>query len=91
MKLNELKYIEGYKIYVSFDNGIKGAVDLADLVNQGIFTELENKEKFAAVYATDYSIAWSDDLEIDLASIYAELSGEKPEIFFRPNVSHALN
>ena len=91
MLLKDLKYLEDYKIFVAFNNGIEGAVDLADLVNHGIFVSLKDKVKFAAVFATDYAIAWSDDLEIDLATIYAELSGEQPEVFFNTNVSHATN
>ena len=91
MKVAGLKYINDYNVEVKFDDGVSGTIDLSELVNQGIFIELKDKKKFATLFSNGYSIAWSDELEIDAASIYAEITGKRPEAFFNANNSHSSN
>ncbi len=76
MKLKEVKYVSDYSIEVVFDDGAKGIVHLNDLVEKGIFKVLQDKERFAQVYATPNAIAWSDQLEIDALKIYFDLTGK---------------
>jgi hypothetical protein len=35
---------------------------------------LQDQNQFAKVYTNGYSIAWSNELEIDAANIYSELT-----------------
>lgn len=76
MRVQKVTYKEHYTIQVSFVDGTKGIVDLSDLVQKGIFEELKDEALFAKVFTTGYSIAWSEELEIDAVVIYAELSGK---------------
>ncbi|MEY4572730.1 MAG: hypothetical protein RLZ10_1978 [Bacteroidota bacterium] len=62
MKISEVKYISGYDIRVTFDDGISAIVHLNDLVEKGIFKVLQDKDQFSKVYTTGSSIAWSDEL-----------------------------
>ncbi len=77
MKLKEVKYVSDYSIEVVFEDGVKGIVHLNDLVEKGIFKVLQDKERFAQVYATGNAIAWSDQLEIDAIKIYLDITGKK--------------
>ena len=76
MKVREVKYIADYTISIKFDDGINGTIQLSDLVQKGIFKLLHDKNQFAKVYTNGYSIAWSNELEIDANTIYAELTGK---------------
>ena len=76
MKVREVKYIADYTISIKFDDGINGTIQLSDLVQKGIFKLLQDKSEFAKVYTNGYSIAWSNELEIDATTIYAELTGK---------------
>ena len=76
MKISEVKYISGYDIRVTFDDGISGIVHLNDLVEKGIFKVLQDKDQFSKVYTTGSSIAWSDELEIDANKIYLDITGK---------------
>jgi hypothetical protein len=76
MKVKEVKYLSDYNISVSFDDGVTGIVDLENFISKGIFAVLKNKAKFEKVYNTGYSIAWSDELEIDAISIYLDITGK---------------
>ena len=74
MKVQEVKYIADYTISIKFDDGISGTIQLNDLVQKGIFKVLQDQNQFAKVYTNGYSIAWSNELEIDAANIYSELT-----------------
>jgi len=77
-----VNYKNNYDIHVLFEDGVAGTIHLNDLVENGIFRPLKDIPQFEKVYTTGYSIAWSDHLEIDAATIYAELSGKAPgEVF----------
>jgi hypothetical protein len=76
MKVQEVKYITDYNISIKFDDGVNGTIQLSDLVQKGIFKVLQDKSEFAKVYTNGYSIAWSNELEIDATNIYVELTGK---------------
>ena len=78
MKATTVKAISNNKISISFDDGIYGIVDLSELIQKGIFRELNDPNFFAKVYTTGEAIAWSDDLEIDALNIYAKIVKKEP-------------
>ena len=91
MKVSDVKYLKDYIISITFEDGIVGTIDLSDLVNQGIFSVLKDKEQFSKIFTTGYSIGWSEELEIDIAEIYSEISGKNSGEFFNTNISYATN
>ena len=90
MKISGVSSKGNYTIQVEFEDGVKGLVNLSDLVSTGIFAVLKNEDQLARVRSTGYSIAWTDDLEIDAATIYAELTGKAPSSYFS-NGTYATN
>jgi hypothetical protein len=74
MKVLRVRALPGYQLNVAFDDGISGVIDLTDFVNKGIFAILKDKQKFNKVYTNGYSIVWNDELEIDILTVYAEIS-----------------
>ena len=74
MKLTSVKHIGGYSLNVIFEDDVKGEIDLSELVNKGIFQTLKDITQFKKAYSTGYSIAWTDDLEIDALNIYLQLT-----------------
>jgi hypothetical protein len=91
MKIKELKYVSDYTLHVKFEDAVEGNIDLSDLVEKGIFHVLKDKDIFSKVYSTGYSIAWSEELEIDSDTVYFEISGKKPEDFLHHRTSYASN
>jgi len=91
MKVLSVKPISGYQLNVVFDDGISGMIDLTEYIGNGIFAPLKDKQTFNKVYTNGYSIAWSDELEIDALAVYAEISGKKPEDILSHKFSHAAN
>ncbi len=91
MKIEEVAYIKDYTIHIKFEDGISGSIQLNDLVQNGIFQELKDKSKFAKVFTNGYSVAWSNELEIDANKIYLELTGKNFGDIQNPKLSHASN
>jgi uncharacterized protein DUF2442 len=89
MKVVSAHPLAGYKVNVAFDDGVSGIIDLKDFVTNGIFSELKDEQLFNKVYTKGYSIAWSDELEIDALTVYAEILGKAPEDILSHNFSHA--
>ena len=61
------------------------------MVDKGIFKVLQDKSEFAKVYTNGYSIAWSNELEIDATTIYSELTGKHFGEIFTPKLSQSSN
>ena len=58
---------ENYKVWIKFDDGLSGEVDLSDLVGKGVFHAWKSKEFFRSVHVdkkTD-TIAWGDEIDLD--------------------------
>ncbi len=91
MKILEVKYLNDYNISVKFEDGISGTIHLNDLVTKGIFQSLQDKTIFAKVFTTGYSIAWSNELEIDALNIYSEITGKNFGEIMNPKLSYASN
>lgn len=56
-----------YRVWIRFDDGLEGEVDLSDLVGQGVFTSWESVDFFNEVRVdskTD-TLAWSDYIDLD--------------------------
>ena len=91
MKVQEVKYLSDYTISIKFEDGVSGTIQLNDLVEKGIFKVLQDKSLFAKVYTNGYSIAWSNELEIDATTIYSDLTGKHFGEILSPKLTHASN
>lgn len=91
MKILEVAYVSDYLISVKFADGSAGIIDLNDFVTKGIFKNLQDKEKFAKVYTTGYSVAWSNELEIDGTAIYLEITGKHFGEITNPKFTYATD
>ncbi len=67
VKIVKCKPRRNYRVWICFDDGLEGEVDLSDLVGQGIFQAWESIEFFNQVRVdpkTD-TLAWGDEIDLD--------------------------
>jgi hypothetical protein len=72
----DARYLGDYKVWLEFNDGRKGVVDLADELYGEEFEDLRDRERFAQFYL-DYglaTIAWHDGQDFDPDYLYAKLS-----------------
>jgi hypothetical protein len=85
MKATNVTALNGYKINVSFENGVSGTIDLTDMLQKGIFRQLLDEAAFKKIYIDGSAVAWSDELEIDADNICAEILNTPPfELLHKP-------
>ena len=77
----ELEVCESYQIWVRFDDGAAGVVDLSDSAAVGgIFAQWSDEAfwRSAHIVADSGAVAWGDGSEIDVCplSLYLDLTGQ---------------
>jgi hypothetical protein len=82
-KVSEVRALPNYTIWVRYEDGIEGEVDLSSYSGRGVFTAWSVPTFFAKVHVSPHgSIAWSDEIELCPDSIYLEITGKRPEDLF---------
>lgn len=88
----DVKALEGYSIWIKFDDDVEGEIDLSDLAGRGVFEAWEDRAFFEKVEVPDYdAIAWPGDLSLCSDMLYMRLTGKTvEEIFpnFQPVTTH---
>jgi hypothetical protein len=72
----DARYLGDYKVWLEFNDGRKGVVDLADELHGESLSALRDRERFAQLYL-DYglaSIAWHDGCDFAAEFLYDRLS-----------------
>ena len=79
-KLLKVEPREGYHIYVEYDDGASGEVDLSHNAGKGVFKVWDKPGVFEQVHVTEYdAVGWGNGLDICPDSVYFRLTGKKPE------------
>jgi hypothetical protein len=65
--IENAQYQNDYKIFLTFDDGLKGVVDLQSFLfdqDCGVFTRLRDKNQFKNFTIDGRTLAWGDDLDL---------------------------
>lgn len=82
-KILEARPLISFKIWLKFEDGTSGEVDLSHLAGKGVFALWKDYENFKKVSIEDNrQLAWSDEIDIDADSLYMKLTGKIPEELF---------
>ncbi len=79
----EVRALEPYRIWLLYDDGVEGEVDLSDMAGDGVFAAWDDHSFFAGVHlGSARSIAWSEDIDMCGDALYLEITGLTPEQLF---------
>lgn len=78
-KIVEIKVFEGYKVWIRFEDGIQGTMDLSDLVGEGVFSSWKDPQEFAKVFIDPdtHTLAWPGGIDLAPDALYDDLKAEK--------------
>ena len=73
----EVKPREGYKIWLRYEDGVEGEVDLSDVAGKGVFAAWDDRAFFESVELDEYGdIAWDDEIGLCQDALYMEITGK---------------
>jgi hypothetical protein len=82
----EVKALPNFRIWLRYDDGVEGEIDLSDLAGRGVFKAWNDLAFFNSVrLASHGAIEWDPDLDICPDAMYMRLTGKSPEELF-PNL-----
>lgn len=83
MRAVDVRAVEGYRLWLRYDDGTEGTVDLSDLAGRGVFKAWEDRSVFEAARVTESgAIEWPDDIDLCGDALYLRLTGRSPEEVF---------
>ncbi len=82
LHVTEVKYLEDYKVEVSFNDGNKGVADLSQALTCPVFEPLLNKSEFAnfSVDSELETIVWPNGADLAPEYIYFQAFKNVPEL-----------
>ena len=93
MKIIEAVPRQDYKLFLRFENGVAGAVDLSALVGRGVFASWRQSGVFEQAKVTDMgAVEWPGEVDLCPDALYMQLTGLSSEDLFpgsRRLASHA--
>jgi hypothetical protein len=73
----------GYRLWLRYDDGTEGEVDLSDMVGKGVFEAWKDPAVFEDVKIGPHGqIGWGEEIDICPDALYLELTGKTPEELF---------
>jgi hypothetical protein len=79
MKIIELSPRPRFRLFLRFDDGASGEVDLSDLAGKGVFAALTEPAVFDQVQVTEAGAAeWPGEIDLCPDSLYIRLTGKSP-------------
>jgi hypothetical protein len=93
VKIIEAKPVQKYKLFLRFDDGVSGVVNLSDIAGRGVFEAWKRNGVFEQVRITKLgALEWPGNLDLCPDSLYLQLTGKQPKEVFpalRKRVTHA--
>ena len=82
-KAIEVKPLSGYRIWLRYDDGVSGEIDLSHLAGRGVFKVWTDRKVFESVHVDKSgAIAWSKDIDLCPDALYLRLTGMAVEELF---------
>ncbi|MGH9782831.1 MAG: DUF2442 domain-containing protein [Terriglobia bacterium] len=82
-KIAEVKAVQGYRLWLRYEDGAEGEVDLSDLAGRGVFAAWNDRRFFESVRIDEGgALAWGDSLDLCPDALYLRLTGKTPEDVF---------
>jgi hypothetical protein len=74
MKVSECQALDNFRVYLRFDNGVSGEVDLSHLRGKGVFAAWEDPRVFKKVLVTGQgALEWPGEIDLCPDALYLRL------------------
>jgi len=91
--VTEVRYLEGYKLEIVFENGKRGIVDFQGYIKKGgVFNRFSDMEYFKQVQINKELgvLCWPDGVDVAPETLYSEATGEPLPSWMRTEANEQL-
>jgi hypothetical protein len=89
-RIVRVEALEGYRLDVRFDDGVRGIVDVSDLAGRGVFALWDDYAEFCKVRIGDTGeLVWADRIDLCPDSLCLKVVEKNPEDLF-PELRRAM-
>ena len=82
-RITSVKALDGYRLAVSFDDGVEGIIEMRDRLFGPVFEPLKDLTQFQQVFIDEFgAIAWPNGADLAPDALHERLS-KAPEIVSR--------
>ena len=75
--LQSVKPLSGYKLELTYANGVNGIFDVSSLLQFDVFSNLKNIELFNKVQKNHNAVVWNEEIDLCGDSLYLKITGEE--------------
>jgi hypothetical protein len=68
----DARHLGGHRVWVKFDDGLEGEIDLSDLLWGEVFEPLKDPAYFAN-FTVDWTLTWPNGADVAPESLYARV------------------
>ncbi len=87
-RVSKVQALPSYRLDLTFDDGVRGVVDLSELVGKGVFACWRDPLMFEQVrIGSAGELLWGDKVDLCPDSLYLKVTGKKPDDLF-PALRH---
>ena len=66
---------DGLSIWIRYEDGVEGEIDLSHLKGKGVFKAWDDREFFDSVYISNRAVMWGDEIDLCPDALYMRLTG----------------
>ncbi|MBC7865337.1 MAG: DUF2442 domain-containing protein [Bacteroidia bacterium] len=86
----EIKALENFKLFLKYNDGVYGVVDLSNIERKGVFEIWNTPGEFEKVRIGESHVpTWGEELDIDSLNLYLTLVGKTFEEFVQEQKKNA--
>lgn len=79
----KVKSLGNYVLWVLYDDGVAGTIDLSGRVGKGVFAAWVDSKEFDKVHiGSSGEIAWNDQVDMCPDAVYLKITDKMPEDIF---------
>jgi hypothetical protein len=92
LEVTRAQYQDGYRIWLEFNDGISGVVDLADALWGPVFEPLKDFEQFKrfTVSRVLHTLVWENDADLAPEHLYGKIAGKRHQTATSPSERAAI-
>lgn len=79
-RIIRVQVLEGYRLDLTFDDGVSGVVDLSEMAGKGVFVVWNDRQAFESVrVGPSGELAWDGQVDLCPDALYLKVTHQQPE------------